>query len=188
MTYVKTYEEMPVDEHEIMRYAGVRQRTEALDALLERCLEEALDGFSYKVCYSLFPVTCTGTRVNFGFAEVRSENLARLLDGRTRALIFCATVGMNIDRLIARYSRSAPSRSLFFQAIGAERIEALCDLFESELAVGHTHRFSPGYGDLDLEFQRDIFRALDCPKKIGVSLNGSLLMSPSKSVSAIIGV
>ena len=30
MTYVKTDEEMPVDEHEIMRYAGVRQRTEAL--------------------------------------------------------------------------------------------------------------------------------------------------------------
>ena len=48
--------------------------------------------------------------------------------------------------------------------------------------------FSPGYGDLPLDLQREIFAALDCPKRIGVSLNESLLMSPSKSVSAIIGL
>jgi len=36
--------------------------------------------------------------------------------------------------------------------------------------------------------QRDIFAVLDCPRKIGLSLNGSLLMSPSKSVTAIIGI
>ena len=49
-------------------------------------------------------------------------------------------------------------------------------------------RFSPGYGDLSLEMQRDIFRVLDCPRKIGLTLNESLLMSPSKSVTAIIGI
>ena len=49
-------------------------------------------------------------------------------------------------------------------------------------------RFSPGYGDLPLELQKDVFRVLDCPRKIGLSLNESLLMSPSKSVTAIIGI
>ena len=49
-------------------------------------------------------------------------------------------------------------------------------------------RFSPGYGDLGLEMQKDIFAVLDCPRKIGLSLNESLLMSPSKSVTAIIGI
>ena len=49
-------------------------------------------------------------------------------------------------------------------------------------------RFSPGYGDLPINMQKDIFAALDCPRKIGLSLNESLLMSPSKSVTAIIGV
>ena len=36
--------------------------------------------------------------------------------------------------------------------------------------------------------QKDIFAALDCPRKISLSLNESLLMSPSKSVTAIIGI
>ena len=49
-------------------------------------------------------------------------------------------------------------------------------------------RFSPGYGDLPLEMQRDIFRVLDCSRKIGLTLNESLLMSPSKSVTAIVGI
>ena len=36
--------------------------------------------------------------------------------------------------------------------------------------------------------ERDIFRLLDCPRRIGLSLNESLLMSPSKSVTALIGI
>ena len=51
-----------------------------------------------------------------------------------------------------------------------------------------TSRFSAGYGDLSLEFQREIFRALDCQKNIGLTLNESLIMSPTKSITAIIGI
>ena len=78
---------------------------------------------------------------------------------------------------------------------GLERIEALCDEFcrdmERELALlgfCTTKRFSPGYSDLPLEIQRDIFRVLGCEKRIGLMLNESLLMSPSKSVTAIVGI
>ena len=51
-----------------------------------------------------------------------------------------------------------------------------------------TKKIHPGYGDLPLALQKDIFRVLDCPKRIGLTLNESLLMSPSKSVTALIGV
>ena len=49
-------------------------------------------------------------------------------------------------------------------------------------------RFSAGYGDFELSAQTEIFHALDCQRKIGLTLNDSLLMSPSKSVTAIIGI
>jgi len=49
-------------------------------------------------------------------------------------------------------------------------------------------RFSPGYGDLPLETQREIFDVLDCSRRIGLMLNDSLLMSPTKSVTAFVGV
>ena len=51
-----------------------------------------------------------------------------------------------------------------------------------------TPRFSPGYGDLNINVQRDIFTHLDLSRKIGVTLNESLIISPSKSVTAIIGL
>lgn len=60
---------------------------------------------------------------------------------------------------------------------------------QAQAAGGDTRpRFSPGYGDLPLALQRDIFHALDCARKIGLTLNDSLMMSPAKSVTAIIGI
>ena len=77
-------------------------------------------------------------------------------------------------------------------ALGSERIEALCDKFnkdfEFENEVSLKPRFSPGFGDLSLMIQKDIFAVLDCPRKIGLSLNDSLLMSPTKSVTAFVGI
>jgi len=108
-------------------------------------------------------------------------------------VVFGATVGLELDRLIARYSRISPVKALFYQSIGAERIESLCDAFCDEMeplyAPGRTKpRYSPGYGDLPLDVQKAFFAVLDCPRKIGLTLNESMLMSPSKSVTAIIGI
>ena len=81
------------------------------------------------------------------------------------------------------------------ESLGNERIEALCDAFCSSVAdrkarehLAVTSRFSAGYGDLSLEYQKKIFDLLDPPSRIGLTLNSSYLMSPSKSVTAIIGV
>ena len=82
-------------------------------------------------------------------------------------------------------------RSLALQGIGAERIEALCDEFCLDVgnSMGKVRpRFSPGYGDFDISFQTKIFEVLQCGKKIGVTLNESLLITPTKSVTAIIGI
>lgn len=177
MIYIKSYAAPPVDRREILRYAGVRGDMPEIEVLLDECIAEIADKLTYKVCYSEFPADY--------FDYVGSASLRKHLDGCDRIILFAATVGIEIDRLIARYASISPTKSLLFQAIGAERIEALCDLFNSEFGGS---RFSPGYGDLPIELQKDIFAALDCPRKIGLSLNESMLMSPSKSVTAIIGV
>ena len=49
-------------------------------------------------------------------------------------------------------------------------------------------RFSPGYGDWPLEEQRQLFAVLNCAKRIGLTLTDGLMMAPSKSVTAIIGL
>lgn len=197
MIWGKTYPAPPVNERECLRYAGCHSREAAAEErqLFEACLSEIQGKLSYKVCWGRFPVKKEGTSLDFGFVKVDSAGLAKNLEGCGEIILFAATIGLEIDRAIRKYTSLSPAKALFFQAIGAERIESLCDAFceerrEELQAEGKflKPRFSPGYGDLPLEMQRDIFRVLDCSRKIGLTLNESLLMSPSKSVTAIVGI
>lgn len=193
MVYVKSYDVPEFDRKEILRYAGGGQAADI--PFLEECLAELEGKLSYKVCWRFFPVRQRESGLDLSFAETDSAALQRNLAGCEGVVLFAATIGLGIDRLIAKYGRISPAKSLFFQAIGAERIESLCDCFCAEMQRQAAEkgrftkpRFSPGYGDLPLRMQESIFRVLDCPRKIGLSLNKSLLMSPSKSVTALIGI
>jgi len=185
----------PVNRREILRYAGIREETPELSALLDAALAEAQSILAGSVCWQEFPLLWEDDVLNLGFARTTSSSLKRNLSGCDRIIVFAATLGLALDRLIARYSRISPTRALMLQAIGAERIEALCDVFCETIradaqasGLRTVPRFSPGYGDLPLELQTDIFRVLDCSRKIGLTLNESFLMSPSKSVTAILGL
>lgn len=188
----KNYEEPSFCEKEIIRYAGCKSSDDELLQLLRTCVEEVREKLTYKVCYVELPVAITAETCDFGSLTVQSQNLAKNLQGCKTVVLFAATLGVEIDRLIAKYGRISPSKALFFQAIGAERIEALCDAFCENIAKEKNMelkpRFSPGYGDLPLETQKEIFEILNCSKRIGLSLNDSLLMSPSKSVTAFVGL
>ena len=155
--------------------------------LVDECLAEVREMLQYKVCYAILTTETDSNIISLPCGQIASRN--------DKAIIFAATIGIGIDRLISKYSRLSPAKALCLQAIGAERVEALCNDFcekmESEFqGKGESlrPRFSPGYGDLPLETQKMIFSLLDCPKRIGVTLGDTLLMSPSKSVTAFIGI
>lgn len=188
----RIYSEPPFREKEILRYAGCREADEESTGLLKECIEEVRPKLTYKVCYCELPVKTDGSVSDFGAFSLQSEKLALYMEKCEKAILFAATVGIEIDRLIGKYGRLSPSKALMFQAIGAERIEALCDAFcadiKEEYNVLSALRFSPGYGDLPLSAQKDIFAVLDPQRKIGLTLNSSLLMSPAKSVTAFVGL
>ena len=195
MIFVQSFPLPPVNRREVLRYAGAKEETPELAALLDETYALAQPLLTGTVCWSFFPVTEKNTVLNLGFTETKSQALCRNLAGCHQIAVFAATLGLGLDRLIARYGFQSPATMLMLQALGAERIEALCDTFcewlRQDAAKNALHpvpRFSPGYGDLPLDMQRDIFRVLDCPRKIGLTLNESLLMSPSKSVTAIVGL
>lgn len=199
------YEAPEVNLDEVRRYARMKARDglgdrpgvgsgavpgRIVESLLSEMLDEILPLLSYKVAYRY----------------IEDED----------AIYFGATIGIEIDRIINKYGRISPARALIAQGIGAERIESLCDAFESDvleslsgvgisgmksseaklLGLGPSdaslsgagikakRRVSPGYGDFPLESQKYIFDILDLPRKIGLTLNESLMMSPSKSVTA----
>lgn len=210
MIFVKTYASLPPpDREEICAYAGVRRRTADSDAMLEKALALCADVFQPRLCYALFPLTeevseralpTVGAvekmhRLFLGTHPLPGQALSRHLQNCPKVILFAATVGLTIDRMIQRHFVTEPAIAVWLNAIGSERVEALCRLFCTELKADYAaeglvpiERFSPGYGDLPLAFQKDIFTLLDCPRKIGVTLNQSLLMSPEKSVSALVGL
>ena len=190
-----SFAEPKINEKEILRYMASLAGGEEIHSLVDECLTEVLGMLEYKVCYAVLPVEIDGNIITLPCGRIESKNLAKNLSGCGRSIVFAATIGIGIDRLISKYSRLSPSKALCLQAIGAERVEALCDDFckkiEKEYKINGENlkpRFSPGYGDLPLETQKMIFSLLDCPKRIGVSLGESLLMSPSKSVTAFVGI
>ncbi len=180
---------------EILRYMGCRQPDSGTEELLSACLCESADVFGCNVAYCTLPLSLEDECLKLGGLEIVSRDLRKALSHCEGVIIFAATVGLGIDRLIHRYSRLSPSRALCFDAIGAERIEALCDSFCRSMAEKYLldcrslkPRFSPGYGDLTIELQRDIFSLLGCEKRLGLTLTDSYLMSPTKSVTAIVGI
>lgn len=191
VVYEKNYPPPKVNEREILRYAGVKGDLPELSVLMRECLKEAETALSFKVCYAKFPLKKEADGIDLGFCKTSSKSLAVNLQNCSSFILFAATLGVGMDRLIAKYNLLSPTKALLFQAIGAERIESLCDEFNKEITEKYKNtrpRFSAGYGDFPLEAQREIFSALGCAKKIGVTLNESLLMSPSKSVTGIIGI
>ena len=196
MICVKEYELPPLDLSCAAAYAGMgRRASEEEISLLEVAGRELARLLVPRVCYTELPVLHTSGGVAIGGVPFCSDSLAMRLCDCDSAVLFVATVGGAPDRLMAKYSHVSPAASLAVSAVGSERVEALCDLFCAELVAENAtrgrvtvQRFSPGYGDLPLSVQRDIFLVLAPHKHIGVMLGEGLLMSPSKSVSAIVGI
>lgn len=192
---IRNYGALPISRGEIMRYAGTREMPPELNALLDKCLAESERVLCGRVCFAVLSLKREGEKLDLTFSSTSSASLGRALEGCDRILLFAATAGLGIDRLILRAGKRSSAEALLLQAIGTAYVEALCDRFCEEASAeltGREHglrpRFSPGYGDLPLDIQRDVFAYLSCSARIGLTLNESLLMTPAKSVTAIVGI
>ena len=123
-----------------------------------------------------------------------SKALSIRLAGCSEAYLACGTLGASFDAYHRRVSVSSGADALIVQAIGAAAIEKVMDSIEDDIRTELAEderlvtRYSPGYADFPLAEQRTLLGLLDAPRVVGVSLTDSLLMVPSKSVSAVIGV
>ena len=128
-------------------------------------------------------------------AQIRIEgSLARHLDGCGAVYLACGTLGASFDAFHRRASAVSGADALILQAVAVAMIEDWMDSIEdeirNELGPGETlvARYSPGYGDFPLAAQNALVALLDTPRKVGVALTSTFLLTPSKSVTAVIGV
>ena len=187
-----------IPEKEVRRYMGFRGPVDIspdTDSMIKKAIGALEKDCSPKYVSKAFPVTVEGNEVRFADVVIESRSLARNLAGCTQCVLFAATAGPFCDMLVKRASVTSSAYASCCQAAGAAAIEAYCDLINDKIKDEYEAkglfarpRFSPGYGDLPLENQKDWFRLLDITRNTGIELTGSLLMVPTKSVTAIIGL
>lgn len=189
--------EIEINSREVLRYLGFggSRPDSQTERHINAVAQEIFSVISCRACFTFCDITVAEHTVDFGAFSVKSAGLSKNLGGCTSAVLFCATVGAETDRIIAKYSKLSPASAVIAQAAGAAAIESWCDLFCTRLEEKLKNenmflrpRFSPGYGDFSLAHQRDIFRVLETSKHVGVTLTDSYMMIPSKSVSAVIGL
>lgn len=185
------------NEREILRYLGHRGQEvpEEIRRLMGECEKELERSAAPKSIWREYPLVIRENVLDMGVLRTKSRSLERNLKDCERVLLFAATLGSGVDVLLQRYSRLQMSKAVVMQAAAAAMLENYCDQQNESLKQEYARqgwylrpRFSPGYGDFPLENQKPLAAALELNKRIGITLTDSLLMAPSKSVTAVIGV
>ncbi len=192
-----------VNIREIYRYLGYGAKIpdSNVQSMIMEVLDTLIDMVKPRNIYKLYTcstsekvVALKGQKRTLAF---ESRNLADNLSQCSSVVLIAATMGIGADKLLQKYEILNMTKATITQACGAACIEAYCNILQEQIceeaSTGDRKlylrpRFSPGYGDMPLHYQKVIFDELECTKRIGLTLTDSLLMYPTKSVSAFIGL
>ncbi|MFH1223838.1 MAG: hypothetical protein V1647_05810 [Pseudomonadota bacterium] len=155
-------------------------------------VEENLVNSIYDEAPFIFTPEYSYKKVKFSQAPLSfmlesSCGLKTAMDGALEGFVVICTIG-------GEYKKSAEKYGLYLDRFASDLVENLAEhtshvLLKKFYYAGHllTKRYSPGYGDLKLDTQKDIF-ALFGDEKISITLTESFYMDPEKSISYIVGV
>lgn len=186
------------DREQVLRYLGHKgqEMSKALEDRLEGCIDLVCQAAAPRVCTGSFAIEKTeqGIQVSDTTLVLTGRDIADLLKNSRRCFLMAATLGPEVDRLCRYQSARSMADAVMVDAAATALIECVCDKAQAELAdslpkgQGLTMRYSCGYGDLPLSLQPMFVRVLDAPRRIGLSCLPSLLLTPQKSVTAVMGI
>lgn len=183
---------MRFNQSEALRYLGAGKNNHAAEVLVDTVYLKMRNEVQPRNILLKFSCQVFADKVVLGNGtELISKDLARHLKGCGEVLLLAATLGIKADNAIRRLAVGSVAEGAAAQAVAAALIEEYCDEVQSKAETGGLQqrpRFSPGYGDWDLKEQKKLFALLDCSKKIGLTLTDGMMMVPSKSVTAVIGL
>lgn len=161
------------------------------------CMKEFEKALGYRYAFAGMKLEFPEEGVcDFGFAQIKSKDLYKNLKGCSHAYMMAITLGAGVDRLMARLRVKSAGKLLITDALASAAAESLCDRVDAMIKEQDRFadggiwkpRYSPGYGDCGIENQKLLFERLDCEKKLGITLNESYFMTPTKSITAIMGI
>lgn len=171
---------------------GLVQR---IDELSAACAQ----GFPALYEWKRLPIACVREKAvvlgDSGGLVLSGSSIVSCLDGARSAVLMACTLGAAADREIQRLGAVSALDGAIFSACANVAIESAAEAVQADVAAAAAAegfvarmRFSPGYGDLPLDVQPRLLDVLDARRGIGLTVNESLLMVPTKSITAVIGL
>ena len=179
-----------INRAQVLQYLGWRgsEIPPEVSAQLDGCMKELLSLAEPRMVWKLFQTDKLPEGLLVG------NDIRALLAESPRCALLAATLGGALENAIRRAQVRDMTRALMLDCCGSSAIETVCDAAEAKIlgAIGSgyclTDRFSPGYGDLPLTVQPCLLHAVDAARRIGLTLTPSGILTPRKSVTAIIGI
>ena len=177
--------------NDILRYLGVKKSDEELEKDIEECK---------KISATLTPVSTYAVfeaeeRENGVFLKGADVLLQGTLAKKHfhacgRVIVLLGTLGLKSEVVLKRIFSVSAKKGVVLDAVYTDEIEKYLDEKEIELKKifgDLTTRISCGYGDLPIATQKALFDAID-GERIGVKMNECFMLTPNKSVIALLGV
>jgi hypothetical protein len=186
-----------LDKNEALRYMGHRGEDidEQLDKLITKCEKEVLScvkpRFVYKVCD--ISREEKGILVKDTNLFLTGNSIKKHLDGCDKAVLMAVTISADADRLIRIAQIRDMAEAVAIDSLCSVAVEQACDraeliIKEENPGYYQTFRFGLGYGDLPISLQGQFLHVLNAPKQIGLNVSSTDMLTPTKSVTAIIGI
>lgn len=122
------------------------------------------------------------------------RHIARHLAGCDRCVVLALTLGGQVEQQLCAATATRIPMAVVLDAAASVLVEQYADAAEALLRAGVeregrylTGRFSPGYGDLPITLQDALLRLLNAQRAIGLTVTGSGILVPRKSITALLG-
>ena len=174
-----------INRTEAFRYLGINGAPDSATLkLADECEKMLLAEMTPKFCWSYAEIS------EYSNNSVKLSGYTLLLAGNDISAHLEGCIGVVLMRKMQALDMA---KAVILDAMASAAIEQVCDEAEKEIAgklkkKHFTWRFSPGYGDFPIEVQKDFLTALNAQKVIGLCASQSGMLTPTKSVTAVIGV
>lgn len=184
-----------LDEREILRYLQYPgQPDPQTQTLVNQGMQTMLRAIRPRYIYRLFNLLDQPDGVMLqGGMLLPGSDIKQHLSGCARAAVMAVTLSAGADGAIRSAQSTDMGLALVLDACATVAVELACDRVEAEIKGQFTgmefpFRYSPGYGNLPIELQNDLLKLLDAPRKIGLCATDTHILTPRKSVTAILGI
>ncbi len=186
-----------INRAEAFRYLGIKDTPDNVTLqLADQCEKMLLAEMLPKFCWSYAEISehsNNSVKLSGYTLSLKGNDISAHLEGCCGVVMMCATLGNNVDKLLRQAQAQDMAKAVILDAMASAAIEQVCDKAEKEISARlenkhFTWRFSPGYGDFPIEVQKEFLSALNAQKVIGLCVNQSGMLTPTKSVTTIIGV